>query len=61
MKKLTALLLMLALLGSLGCHNWPMFKGDAKGPPTWNPKAEDLVKYLNDNASRIQALGIPAL
>lgn len=56
MKKLTALGLMLALLAACGCHNWPMIRDQTKGPPTWNPKAEDLVDYLNKNASRVQAI-----
>jgi hypothetical protein len=57
MKKLTALLLLVSLLSFLGCGHFPMYRDrvDTKAP-TWNPKVEDLVFYLNDNAKRVQAV-----
>jgi hypothetical protein len=56
MKKFTALLLMVGLLSFLGCHNWPQVRNNNNKPSNWNPKAEDLVEYLNSNAKRVQAI-----
>lgn len=56
MKKLTAWLLFTGVFLLVGCHNWPQVKNSNNRVPTWNPKAEDLVAYLNDNAKRVQAV-----
>lgn len=61
MKKLTAgLVLSFALASLVGCGANPLWKPilskDTGKVPNWNPKAEDLVAYLNDNAGRVKAI-----
>lgn len=57
MKKLTAILVLLtAMLSVVGCHHWKPINGTTTKVPNWNPKVEDLVAYLNDNASRVKAI-----
>src|SRR5262245_41675125 len=60
MKKLTAVLVLTVAMASLvGCGANPLWKpilNNQGKAPTWPPKAEDLVAYLNDNASRVKAI-----
>ena len=65
MRRILAVLPLAALIAAVGCHHWPFNNnggggGGNDGPPpplfgrNAEPKAADLVGYLNDNARRVK-------